>query len=91
MQTSTAVLELAVYFSALLSQGILMEATTAQANELERRVDLSIAIAGVEKRLANKSFVDKAPAAIIEGAKANLADYTAQLVRVREQLAALGV
>jgi trigger factor len=31
-----------------------MEATTAQANELERRVDLSIAIADVEKEMEQR-------------------------------------
>jgi trigger factor len=50
-RTGHAVINLAALFLALLSQGIFMEATTAQVNELERRIDLSIAIADVEKEM----------------------------------------
>ena len=44
----------------------------------------------VNKKLSNASFVDKAPAAVVEGEKAKLAKYTEMLANVEEMLANLG-
>jgi valyl-tRNA synthetase len=43
-------------------------------------------------KLANEGFVSKAPAAVVEGEKAKLAEFAAQLEKVKanmEQIAAL--
>jgi valyl-tRNA synthetase len=47
-------------------------------------------IAGTEARLANKAFVDKAPPAVLDGAKKQLADLQAKRVELERLLAALG-
>ena len=47
-------------------------------------------IAGTEARLANKAFTDKAPAAVIEGAKKQLADQQAKRAELERLLKALG-
>ncbi|BET68835.1 valine--tRNA ligase [Opitutales bacterium ASA1] len=55
--------------------------------ELEK---IEKAIAGTQARLANESFVSKAPPAVIEGAKKQLADNEAKRDEMRRLLAALG-
>ncbi|MDD3180316.1 MAG: valine--tRNA ligase [Opitutaceae bacterium] len=47
-------------------------------------------IAGTESRLANQAFVSKAPPAVIDGAKRQLADLHAKRVELQRLLAALG-
>jgi valyl-tRNA synthetase len=47
-------------------------------------------IAGTEARLANPAFVDKAPAAVLEGARRQLAEQQAKRVELGRLLAALG-
>jgi len=47
-------------------------------------------IAGTEARLANKAFTDKAPAAVLEGARKQLADQQARQAELQRLLAALG-
>ncbi len=47
-------------------------------------------IAGTEARLNNKAFMDKAPAAVLDGAKKQLADQLAKQAELKRLLAALG-
>ena len=47
-------------------------------------------IAATAARLANKAFTDKAPAAVLEGAKKQLADQQAKQAELQRLLAALG-
>jgi len=46
-------------------------------------------VAGTEARLANESFVSKAPAAVVEQARQTLADLQSQRQKLAEQIAAL--
>ncbi|HLP09141.1 MAG TPA: valine--tRNA ligase [Opitutaceae bacterium] len=57
------------------------------AKELEK---LNQLIAGTEARLANTAFTSKAPAAVLEGAKKQLADLQAKRAEVERLLKALG-
>ncbi len=57
--------------------------------EKERETALS-EIDRVNKKLSNASFVDKAPAAVVEGEKAKLQKYTEMLENVEEMLKNLG-
>jgi valyl-tRNA synthetase len=52
------------------------------------RLEGEIAKAGA--KLANEAFVAKAPPAVIDQEKKRVADFTATLAKVREQLARLG-
>ena len=54
---------------------------TKELAEVESR------LAGARARLANPQFVDKAPTAIVEGARALAADLEGQAARLREKLA----
>jgi len=47
-------------------------------------------IAGTESRLANQAFVSKAPPAVLEGARKQLADQQAKKAEIERLLAALG-
>jgi valyl-tRNA synthetase len=47
-------------------------------------------IAGTEARLANKAFVDKAPPAVLEGARRQLAEQQAKLAELSRLLKSLG-
>ena len=60
--------------------------TTRLAKELEQ---LTKHIAGTEARLANKAFTDKAPPAVIDGAKKQLADQQAKRTELERLLKAL--
>ena len=57
------------------------------AKELET---LGKHIAGTEARLANKAFTDKAPAAVLEGARKQLADQQAKRTELERLLKSLG-
>ncbi|MFZ9683049.1 MAG: class I tRNA ligase family protein, partial [Cephaloticoccus sp.] len=57
------------------------------AKELE---SLAKHIAGTEARLANKAFTDKAPPAVVEGAKKQLADQQTKRAELERLLQALG-
>ena len=46
-------------------------------------------IKGIEAKLGNSSFVDKAPAQVVEGAKKQLADNQSKLKETQEALQAL--
>ena len=47
-------------------------------------------VTGTEARLANQAFVSKAPPAVIEGARKQLADLQAKAAEIERLLAALG-
>jgi valyl-tRNA synthetase len=47
-------------------------------------------IAGTKARLANKAFVDKAPPAVLEGARRQLAEQQAKLAELARLLKSLG-
>ena len=47
-------------------------------------------IANASAKLSNEAFVAKAPAAVLEQFKKRVADFSATLDKVREQLARLG-
>ena len=47
-------------------------------------------ITKAQGKLGNESFVARAPAAVIDQERQRLADFTATLAKVREQLARLG-
>jgi valyl-tRNA synthetase len=47
-------------------------------------------IAATQARLANKAFVDKAPPAVLEGARRQLAEQTAKLAELQRLLKSLG-
>jgi len=57
------------------------------AKELE---GLARHIAGTEARLANEAFVSKAPPAVLEGARKQLAELKAKQSETQRLLAALG-
>jgi len=61
-----------------------------QRERLEKQVaDLEKVRASTEKRLANESFVSRAPAEVVEGARKQLAETTARLERLRATLEAI--
>ena len=61
-----------------------------QAEWLEKEAEkLRGFIKSQEAKLANQGFMAKAPAAVLEQEKKRLADFTATLAKVREQLARL--
>ena len=59
-------------------------------NEKEEQKLLGL-IKGKETKLSNASFVDRAPASVVETERAGLAQYREQLASVRAALAALRV
>ncbi|MBI2513011.1 MAG: valine--tRNA ligase [Opitutae bacterium] len=63
----------------------------AEKARLTKEVEtLAKHIAGTEARLANEAFVSKAPPAVLEGARKQLADLKAKKAEVERLLAALG-
>ncbi|HVU24502.1 MAG TPA: valine--tRNA ligase [Opitutus sp.] len=63
----------------------------AERVRLTKELDtLAKHITGTEARLANKAFTDKAPAAVIEGARKQLADQQAKRAELERLLQALG-
>jgi valyl-tRNA synthetase len=63
----------------------------AEKARLQKELEsLAKHIAGTETRLANKAFTDKAPAAVLEGARKQLADQQAKQAELARLLAALG-
>jgi valyl-tRNA synthetase len=63
----------------------------AERARLTKELDaLAKHIAGTEARLANKAFTDKAPAAVIEGARKQLAEQQAKRAELERLLKALG-
>jgi len=60
---------------------------TRMAREIEA---MGKHIAGTEARLANKAFVDKAPPAVLEGARRQLAEQQAKLAELSRLLKSLG-
>jgi valyl-tRNA synthetase len=63
----------------------------AEKQRLKKEIEtLAKHIAGTEARLANEAFVSKAPPAVLEGAKKQLADLQAKKTELERLLAALG-
>jgi len=60
------------------------ERLTKQAQTLEK------GIGGIEKKLANENFVNKAPAEVVQREKERLEDLRGQMASVRQSLEALG-
>jgi valyl-tRNA synthetase len=81
------------------AEGIMVELDTSSGIDIaaERRrleKDRAAAVAdaqATERKLANSSFVDKAPAEIVEKSRARLAAAQAEITRLDERLAALPV
>jgi valyl-tRNA synthetase len=74
---------------------LVLKLSGAQADVMRQRLakeidQLEKVIAGSRRQLASENFVSKAPAHVVEGIRAKLADYEAQLERSRASLAALG-
>ena len=64
--------------------------TEKEKARLEKEKQTALAeIERVNKKLSNASFVDKAPAAVVDGEKAKLAKYTEMLANVEDMLKAL--
>ncbi len=61
-----------------------------KARLIKERETIARHIAGTEARLANDAFVSKAPPAVLEGAKKQLADQKAKQAELQRLLAALG-
>ncbi len=72
-----------------LDTGVKVDPAAERARLAKELAQLEKHIAGTEARLANKAFTDKAPAAVIEGAKNQLADQQAKKAELERLLAAL--
>ena len=65
--------------------------TAAEKARLTKELDaLTKHIAGTEARLSNEAFVSKAPPAVLEGARKQLADQRAKKAEIERLLGALG-
>ncbi|MBA4136683.1 MAG: valine--tRNA ligase [Opitutus sp.] len=65
--------------------------TAAEKSRLTKELEaVSKHIAGTEARLSNESFVSKAPPAVLDGARKQLADLKAKRAEVERLLASLG-
>ncbi|AHF92743.1 valyl-tRNA synthetase [Opitutaceae bacterium TAV5] len=73
-----------------LDTGIKVDPASERARLTKERDQVGKHIAGTESRLANKAFTDKAPPAVIEGARKQLAEQQAKLAEIERLLAALG-
>ncbi|MBQ6568733.1 MAG: class I tRNA ligase family protein, partial [Clostridia bacterium] len=60
-----------------------IERLTREKTKTEKEIEI------ISKKLANESFVAKAPAAVVENERAKIAKYTEQLALINESLAAL--
>ncbi len=67
-----------------------VNSSAEKARLSKEAAELARHIAGTEARLANRAFTDKAPPAVIEGAKKQLAELQAKKAEVGRLLAALG-
>ncbi len=73
---------------------LLLEVPREQAEAQRKRVEKEIeqlekVIANSERQLGDEKFLAKAPAKVVDGIKAKLADYQAQLAKHKETLAGL--
>jgi valyl-tRNA synthetase len=66
------------------------DAAAEKVRLTKERETLAKHIAGTEARLSNEAFVSKAPPAVLEGARKQLADLKAKQAEVERLLAALG-
>jgi valyl-tRNA synthetase len=64
-----------------------VEAERARLGKEAARLEAEVAKAGT--KLGNEAFVARAPAAVIEQERARLADFTATLAKIMDQLARL--
>jgi len=73
-----------------------LKVAAAEADSRRRRLEKEIeqlekAIAGSERQLSNQTFLSRAPAAVVEGMRAKLADYRTQVANKRAALEDLSV
>jgi valyl-tRNA synthetase len=72
-----------------LDTGVKVDAAAEKARLTKELDQLSKHIAGTEARLSNEAFVSKAPPAVLEGARKQLADQQAKRAELQRLLAAL--
>ena len=72
-----------------LDTGIEVDPAAERARLTKELAQIQKHIAGTKGRLSNKAFVDKAPPAVIDGAKQQLADLEAKAEEVDRLLKAL--
>ncbi|HEY0944586.1 MAG TPA: valine--tRNA ligase [Opitutaceae bacterium] len=72
-----------------LDTGMKVDAAAEKSRLTKERDQLAKHIAGTETRLANEAFVSKAPPAVLEGARKQLADLQAKKAEVERLLRAL--
>ena len=72
-----------------LDTGIKLDAAAEKARLTKELEQIVKHIAGTEARLANEAFVSKAPPAVLEGARKQLADQKAKRAEIERLLAAL--
>ena len=59
---------------------------SAELTRLQKEIDkLTAEVAKINGKLSNPSFVDKAPAAVVQKEKDRLTDFDGQLVKLQEQ------
>lgn len=73
-----------------LDTGVQVDAEAERARLGKELAQVSKHIAGTEARLSNEAFVSKAPPAVLEGARKQLADQRAKCAEIERLLAALG-
>jgi valyl-tRNA synthetase len=72
-----------------LDTGIRVDPAAEKARLTKELEQISKHIAGTEARLSNEAFVSKAPPAVLEGARRQLADQQAKRAEIERLLAAL--
>jgi valyl-tRNA synthetase len=72
-----------------LDTGVTVDPAAERVRLLKDREALSKHLTATEARLANRAFTDKAPPAVLEGARRQLADLQAKAAEIDRLLAAL--
>ena len=86
---ATAMAPVAVQGDARLALHVEIDVVAEQARLGKEITRLEGEIAKTQAKLGNESFVARAPAAVVEQEKARMADFSATLIRVKEQLSRL--